>query len=89
MNFYSKEDHKKLAKYVHRLHKKWIVSYDNHDFILSLYAEKSKAIYKLSQSASNRVGDEIIIFSEKLDFCNSITSLKLSSLISSRSAINI
>ncbi len=76
MNYYSKEDHRKLAKYVHKLSKKWIVSYDNHDFILNLYAEKNKAVYKLSQSASNRIGDEILIFSEKLDFYNSINLLK-------------
>jgi len=81
MNYYSKEDHKKLARYVHKLRKKWIVSYDNHDFILNLYAEKNKVVYKLSQSASNRVGDEVLIFSEKLDFYNSINALKSPSFI--------
>lgn len=76
MNFYSKEDHKKLSKYVHKMEKRWMVSYDNHDFILNLYAEQSKIVYKLSQAASNRVGDEILIFSEGLDFMSSINMLQ-------------
>ena len=72
MNFYSKEDHKKLSMKVHQLHKKWIVSYDNNEFIMNLYAEKRKLVHKLSQSASNRIGDEIFIFSEKIDFIDSV-----------------
>lgn len=75
MNFYSKEDHKRLSKHVYRTKKKWMVSYDNHDFILNLYAEKNKIVYKLSQSASNRVGDEILIFSDGIYFEDSIKSL--------------
>jgi DNA adenine methylase len=75
MNFYSKEDHKKLSKYVHRMQKKWMVSYDNHDFILNLYAEQRKVIYQLSQSASNRVGDEVLVFCKDLNFLESIVSL--------------
>ena len=75
MNFYSKQDHKNLSKMIHRLHKKWIVSYDNHDFILNLYAEQRKIVHKLSQSASNRIGNEIFIFSEKLNFMDSINML--------------
>lgn len=76
MNFYSKEDHRKLSAKVHQLRKKWMVSYDSNDFILNLYAEKQKLIHKLSQSASNRVGDELIIFSEKIDFIESMQALK-------------
>lgn len=76
MNFYSKEDHIKLSKFIHKMRQKWMVSYDNHDFILNLYAEQSKVMYKLSQAASNRVGDEILIFSEQIDFKNSARVLK-------------
>lgn len=76
MNFYSKSDHKKLSNHVHRMKKKWMVSYDNHDFILNLYAEKNRIIYKLSQSASNRVGDEVLIFSENIVFADSMNSLR-------------
>lgn len=75
MNFYTKADHEKLSGHVHKMKKKWLVSYDNHDFILNLYAAKKKILYKLSQSASNRVGDEVLIFSEDLSFKQSIKSL--------------
>ena len=75
MNFYSKADHEKLSKHVHKLKKKWMVSYDNHDFVLNLYAAKKRVLYKLSQSASNRVGDEVLIFSEELAFRQSMKSL--------------
>jgi len=66
LNFYQKEDHRKLSNAVHRIKKKWMVSYDNHDFILNLYGEKAKITYKLSQGASNRIGDEILIFADNL-----------------------
>lgn len=75
MNFYLKADHEKLSGHVHKMKKKWMVSYDNHDFILNLYAAKKKVLYKLSQSASNRIGDEVLIFSEDLLFKQSIKSL--------------
>lgn len=75
MNFYSKADHQKLSSHVHKMKKKWMVSYDNHDFILNLYAAKKKILYKLSQSASNRVGDEVLIFSEDLSFKQSMEFL--------------
>ena len=75
MNFFSKEDHKKLSKQVRKMRKIWMVSYDNHDFILNLYAEQNKISYRLSQSASNRVGEEIFVFSEALNFIDSIKTL--------------
>jgi DNA adenine methylase len=75
MNFYSKIDHEKLSKHVHKMKKKWMVSYDHHVIILNLYAAKKKVLYQLSQSASNRVGDEVLIFSEDLAFSQSIKSL--------------
>lgn len=76
MNYYSKKDHSKLAKNVDLIHKKWLVSYDNHEFILSLYEKHRKILYRLSQAASNRIGDEILIFSERLIFNDSILKLQ-------------
>ncbi|MFN8250271.1 MAG: DNA adenine methylase [Ferruginibacter sp.] len=75
MNFYSDTDHKKLAKHVEKLDNKWLVSYDNHDFIIQLYNQYKKVNYQLSQSASNRIGDEILIFSKKVNFKDSILKL--------------
>jgi DNA adenine methylase len=81
MNFYKNENHKKLSAAVHKMKKKWMVSYDNHDFILNLYLENKKILYKLSQNTSNRIGDEVIIFSEQIDFLESIIALKSAMLI--------
>jgi DNA adenine methylase len=76
MNYYTNSDHERLSKHVHKIKDNWMVSYDNHDFILNLYAQQKKVTYKLSQSASNRIGDEVLIFSKKLRFRNSIQQLK-------------
>ena len=75
MNYFSERDHRKLARHVHKLRKKWMVSYDNNDFILNLYAERRRLLYKLSQSASNRVGDEVLIFSDRISFTDSMNEL--------------
>lgn len=76
MNFYSQKDHEKLAKNVDLINKRWLVSYDNTEFIISLYKEHRKVLYRLSQAASNRIGDEIIIFSNKLSYSESMKKLK-------------
>jgi DNA adenine methylase len=76
MNYYSKNDHSKLAKNVELIQKKWLVSYDNNEFILSLYEKHKKVLYRLSQATSNRIGDEILIFSDKLTFNESIRKLQ-------------
>lgn len=81
MNFYSKEDHKKLSQQVRKMNKRWMVSYDKHDFILNLYSEQSKVACLLSQSASNRVGEEIVIFAEDLRFTDSLKMLGSPTLI--------
>jgi len=69
MNFYSKEDHIRLSRCVRKMKNRWMISYDNSDFILNLYKER-KITYKLSQSASNKVGNEVLIFSSELDYLN-------------------
>lgn len=75
MNFYSINDHIKLSEQIHKMHNKWMVSYDNQDFILKLYNNYNTISYKLSQSASNRVGEEILIFSDKMDISASTDRL--------------
>ena len=76
MNYYSQKDHEKLANNIDMIKQKWLLSYDNTEFIISLYKEHRKVLYKLSQSASNRIGDEIIVFSNKLTFYESMNKLK-------------
>lgn len=75
MNFYSARDHASLSKYVReKMQGRWIMSYDKNDFILNLYPEK-KIVYRLSQSVSNKVGNEILIFSPELEFYESMKML--------------
>ena len=76
MNFYKKNDHEQLSKKVEKIRHKWLVSYDNNEFIVNLYNQQRKLRYLLSQSASNRVGKEILIFSDKLMFSESSMNLK-------------
>lgn len=76
MNYYFEKDHVRLAKNIKKLNKKWMVSYDNQDFITNLYRDKKKIVHKLSQSTSNRIGDEIIIFADSISFYNSTSILK-------------
>lgn len=75
LNFYVEADHRRLAKYVHRMKKRWMISYDHHDFILNLYALRRRILYRLSQSASNRVGNEVLVFSDELQLTDSINAL--------------
>ena len=81
MNFYAAEDHIKLSKKVRTLRKMWMVSYDNQEFILKLYKRYHAISYKISQSASNRVGEEVLIFSDALDFAHSTGALNTPVLI--------
>ncbi len=81
MNFYKEEDHYKLNDLVGKIQNNWIVSYDHHHFIIGLYEKQQKISYNLSQSASNRVGKEIFIFSEKLEFKESLNNLNSVQLI--------
>lgn len=76
MNYFSEQDHRELSAFVKKMNKKWIVSYDKNDFILNLYAEKNRLSYQLSQSASNRVGDEILIISKSLSYKKASCNLR-------------
>lgn len=84
MNFYSTMDHIRLSKEVHKLSKIWMVSYDHQELILGLYKKYDVISYRLSQSASNRVGEEILIFPDNLDFSTSLEKLNSPALIQER-----
>ncbi|OJW15398.1 MAG: DNA methyltransferase [Mucilaginibacter sp. 44-25] len=77
MNFYAAKDHQRLSRSVSKLKKNWMVSYDNQKFILDLYRPNNKILYQLSQSASNRVGDEVLIFSNQINYEKSIKKLAM------------
>lgn len=75
LNSYSDHDHKRLAKHAQFIKGLWMTSYDNHEFILNLYKSKRKVIYQLSQNTSNRIGDEVLIFCENLQYKASLAAL--------------
>lgn len=81
MNAFCDEDHRKLAGFVKSMKNKWIISYDNQEFIMQLYENERKVLYQLSQCTSNRVGDEILIMDQRLCFDNSILNLNNAVLI--------
>lgn len=81
MNYFEDKNHLRLKNAIEKLQKKWIVSYDNHDFIRQSYFTYQKIIYQLAQSTSNRVGNEVIIFSKQLQFHESIQQLKNSKVL--------
>jgi DNA adenine methylase len=79
MNHYLAADHKRLSRHVHKLRKRWMVSYDEHEFILNLYPENKKVRHSLARWASNQRGHEILIFSENVEFQNSVRFLRAAS----------
>lgn len=81
MNYFKDNDHINLGYAIDNLQKKWIISYDNSEFIKNIYCNKRQVLYQLSQSASNRIGNEVIIFSDGIDFEQSVKSLKNAELI--------
>lgn len=76
MNYFSKFDHVQLAKLVNELSFDWMVSYDCNELIMDLYKSYSRVVYKLSQNASNRVGDEVLIFKDGIKFDQALSKLK-------------
>ena len=75
LNAYKDADHTRLAQHVKKLSTPWLLSYDNHSFITNLYPTFEKRAYKLQHSTSNRIGDEVLIFSKQIRFNSSINHL--------------
>jgi len=76
MNVYKKEDHINLSNFIPNLNKHWIVSYDNNQFIINLYSNYRKISYHISHATSNKIGNEIFVFSDHLKLDLSSESLK-------------
>lgn len=77
LNAYKEDDHRRLSEYVKKLSTPWLLSYDHSSFITNLYQSFEKRAYKLQHSTSNKVGDEILIFSPKISFEKSLGHLRL------------
>ncbi len=66
-NYYSHDDHTKIANLIKKINQPWIVSYDNTPPIMELYRSFRNLKYDLSYSAQVRyAGSEIMFFSNKL-----------------------
>lgn len=76
MNFFNRDNHRTLSKKVNKLKNLWLVSYDNVEYIKSLYSNRKKIIYHLSQCASNRVGREVLIFDDRIHYDASLSMLR-------------
>jgi DNA adenine methylase len=79
MNHYMASDHKRLSRHVQKLEKRWMVSYDDQEFILNLYSENKKVRHSLARWTSNQTGNEILIFSDNVQFQNSTPFLRAAS----------
>ena len=70
MNYYTTSDHRKIRDVISQVNLlKWVVSYDNSDFIKELYRPFRSLEFHLNYSANNGQGTEVIFFSD-----NSIVS---------------
>ncbi len=67
-NYYNPEDHKVVAKLIHTLERKWVVSYDDVPEIRALYQEYRHLSYGLNYSAQDRYkGAEVMFFCKNLE----------------------
>lgn len=76
LNAYKDADHIRLAQYVSTISTPWLLSYDNHSFIIDLYSAFQKRSYKLQHSTSNKIGDEVLIFPDSVSFKKSLEILR-------------
>lgn len=83
MNCFKEEDHIQLSRFVSRINKKWIVSYDMNDLILQNYSKWNMIQYQLLQCTSNCKKNEILVFSEGLEFSDSMNELAEAKVINS------
>lgn len=68
MNYYNNKDHQDIANVIHKIkNHKWIISYDNVQFITNLYSKYRQQCFELNYSASNSgKGEEIMIFCDDI-----------------------
>lgn len=81
MNCFKDEDHIQLSKFVSKINKHWMVSYDMNDLILRIYSKWNMIQYQLLQCTSNCKKNEILVFSDGLEFSDSMNELAESKVI--------
>lgn len=67
-NAYRAEDHEKLANVILKYPCPWILTYDNADYIKSLYHERERYNFDLNYTAgSSKKGTELLVLSSKVE----------------------
>lgn len=84
MNCFKEKDHIRLSKFVSKINKKWMVSYDMNDLILQNYSKWNMIQYQLLQCTSNCKKNEILVFSDGLEFFDSIKELAEAKVINTK-----
>lgn len=87
LNFYTENDHISLSSYLEDFGNDFILSYDYNDFIIGLYSDLDVYKFNISQSTSNRVGQELMIFSKNIKYNKSIKFLNNHSKIKNRQVV--
>jgi DNA adenine methylase len=77
LNAFKDEDHIRLARQIIKLSTPWLLSYDNHSFISNLYQTFERRAYRLQHSTSNKMGNEVLIFSNRIKCKDSLNRLEL------------
>ena len=74
MAFYSDSDHVELARYIQRQRKlKWIMSYDDTEFIRDLYTESEVSVIPLKYSLQRRrKAHELLIAPSHVQLANPV-----------------
>ncbi len=81
LNYYGDHDHIDIANYIHLLNHRWIVTYDNVEFIKQLYSKYRQAKYSLTYTANKfALGEEIMIVSDTLF----VSSLNAKAIVASQ-----
>lgn len=75
MNYYKESDHESLSLAIRNLKSPWLISYDNHPFIVNLYEGYGRRAYRLQHSTSNKIGNEVVVFSPMIAFDESLQHL--------------
>lgn len=81
MNCFREKDHIQLSKFVSKIKKHWMVSYDMNELILKNYSKWNMIQYQLLQCTSNCKKNEILVFSDGLEFADSMKELTESKVI--------
>ena len=75
MNYFKTKDHVELGKFVSRIRKRWIISYDKNDLILKNYSQWNMIQYQLMQCTSNKKKYEVLAFSNGIIFDEAMKEL--------------